>query len=201
MQKTSYQEVGWQALNKWLRGFGIFDVTSDMWCDFVNSHWPLHLQAAWQPWAFDDIKFLKSVWQGFVGHGRDHAPFEAHVYCPRFFHSVLVATFGDESVYRRLTFSISQTQQYLAKMSSRPWLKQYTWGISPTASPPASYLLLKRKKAFAIARPIIPTKDSFSVSCSKLFPLYLKCFASLSCRQLSAMIQCHRPFPSCTVFA
>ena len=128
-----------------------------MWCDFVHSHWPLHLQAARQPWTFDDIKFLKSVWQGFVVHGRDHAPFEAHVYCPRFFHSVLVATFG-ESVYRRLTFSISQTQQYLAKMSSRPWLKQYKWGISPTASQPASYLLLKRKKAFAIARPIISYK-------------------------------------------
>ena len=88
-------------------------------------------------------------------HGRDHAPEEIHVYCPLFFHHVLCKAFGDKEIYSLLLLPPAQAVQFLRQLAHLTWLKPYSWGIRLSAPIPSSYVLLKRKKDYIGARPII----------------------------------------------
>ena len=102
-----------------------------------------------------DVKFIISVVRGFVVQGRDHAPDDLHVFCPNFYWQVLKSTFGDTKVYSAafyhlLKHKLSYKRKLLTNFSSQ------TDGASiKNATIPISYVLLKKKRQFAVARPII----------------------------------------------
>ena len=104
-----------------------------------------------------DVKFIISVVRGFVVRGRVHAPDDLHVFCPNFYWQVLKNTFGDTKVYSSSLLSPAQAQAFLQSKSSQQWLKPYRRGINKNATIPISYVLLKKKKKkqFAVARPIV----------------------------------------------
>ena len=102
-----------------------------------------------------DVKFIISVVRGFVVQGRDYAPDDLHVFCPHFYWQVLKNTFGDTKVYSSSLLSPAQAQAFLQDKASQKWLKPYRWGFNTNATIPISYVLLKKKKQFAVARPII----------------------------------------------
>ena len=54
-------------------------------------------------------------------------------------------------------------------MTKKPWLKPYRWGVQETAKLPCSYLLLKQKKQFLKARPVISYR-SFAVAAGPAAP-------------------------------
>ena len=88
--------------------------------------------------------------------GKDHAPDDLHVLCPNFDWQVLKNTFGDQKVYSACVLSPSQATALLQhQTSSQSWLKPYKWGINMAATLPISYVLVKKKKNFAVARPIM----------------------------------------------
>lgn len=47
------------------------------------------------------------------------------------------------------------SHQFLQQLASQPWLHKCNWGCSPTHHCPTAYILLKQKKHFLAARPII----------------------------------------------
>ena len=103
-----------------------------------------------------DVNFIISVVRGFVAQGRDHAPDDLHVFCPNFYWQVLKNTFGDTKVYSSSLSSPALAHAFLQEKASQKWLKPYRWGINQNATIPISYVLLKKKKKqFAVARPII----------------------------------------------
>ena len=87
--------------------------------------------------------------------GRDHAPDDLHVFCPNFYWQVLKNTFDDTKFYSSGLASPAQAQAFLQSKASQKWLKPYRWGINKSATIPISYVLLRKKKQFAVARPII----------------------------------------------
>ena len=88
--------------------------------------------------------------------GRDHAPDDLRVFCPSFYWQALKNTFGDTKVYSSSLLSPAQAQAFLQSKASQKRLKPYRWGISKNSTIPISYVLLKKKKKqFAVARPII----------------------------------------------
>ena len=141
-------------------GNGLNNFDSHVWDTFVASQWSLHNQFAWTMVKHKDLKFLRQLLQGFVIHGRDHAINEIFIFCPFMYWKVVKATFGDQQVYRSITFSPIQTQQYLLQQSKQGWLRFYSWGRSSSSSCslPIAYVLLKQKKDFQVARPIISYK-------------------------------------------
>ena len=46
-------------------------------------------------------------------------------------------------------------QKYLSQVAAAGWLRKYRWGIKEHTEVPTSYILLKAKKKFLGARPII----------------------------------------------
>ena len=76
-----------------------------------------------------------------------------------YYWKILKSTFGDEEVYTRSLLTPNQAQVFLATLTRKPWLKPYQWGVQETAKLPCSYLLLKQKKQFLKARPIISYKS------------------------------------------
>ena len=87
--------------------------------------------------------------------GRDHAPDDLRVFCPSFYWQVLKNILGDTKVYSSSLLSPTQAQAFLQSKASQTWLKPYTWGKNKNATIPISYVLLKKKKQFAVARPIV----------------------------------------------
>ena len=100
--------------------------------------------------------FLKVSLRGLFIHGRDHALTHGHVFCQRFVWDTYRATFGDTNVYELLPMQPSQAEVSLRGTTSRPFLRRYKWGVNlRTSSLPIAYVLLKQKKDFKAARPII----------------------------------------------
>eukprot|EP00438_Fugacium_kawagutii_P027131 Skav225194 [mRNA] locus=scaffold3065:150056:151534:+ [translate_table: standard] len=153
-----YLDTTWPTLQKWTRHFSMFEVTFDMWRDYLRSQWPEHLATASQWLAHDDVKYLQRVLRDLVVHCRDHAASSTHVYCPNLYWHVLKYTFGDHQVYNHLPMTPPQATQYLHKLANASWLKRYKWGINQHAACPISYILMKKKKLFLAARPIISYK-------------------------------------------
>ena len=72
-----------------------------------------------------------------------------------FYWQVLKNTFGDTKVYSSSLLSPAQAHAFLQEKAFQKWLKPYRWGISKNATTHISYVLLKKKKQLAVARPII----------------------------------------------
>ena len=69
------------------------------------------------------------------------------------------AIFGDPQVYRSSTMSPMQAKQFLLQQPKQGWLKQHSWRCSSLSSLlPIAYILLKQKKGFHVALPIIGYK-------------------------------------------
>ena len=122
----------------------------------MENEWHLNEQDAKMSLNFKDVLFLRNALSGFFIHGRDHALSHAHVFCPYFAWTVYKKTFGDIAVYEPMTMSPSQASVFLQLSTKKTFLKQYKWGINTSTSTlPIAYLLLKRKKQYRAARPII----------------------------------------------
>eukprot|EP00439_Symbiodinium_sp_Y106_P070309 s106_g12.t1 len=67
--------------------------------------------------------------------------------------------FGDINVYEQLPMQPSQAEVFLRSATSRPFLRRYKWGVNLRTYSlpigPIAYILLKQKKDFKAARPII----------------------------------------------
>ena len=127
-----------------------------MWISFLEAQWRLHAPGTKLPLSMTDIKYVREITKAdFVIQGRDHAPDHLHLFCARFYWRILRSTFGDLSVYQPSALTPSQARAFLQHQSQKPWLKKYSWGVHPNADVPISYLLLKKKKQFLVARPII----------------------------------------------
>ena len=161
-KKMNYIHETWKSVKQWCIHYGLFDVTFQMWSDFVEQQRPLHVQESFLALKYKDVLFLRNILDGFFVHGRDHAITHTHVFCPLFAWTVYKATFGDQQVYEMLGLNASQAGVYLEESCRAPFLKKYSWGINlRTSSIPIAYLLLKRKKQYRVARPI--TSYSFFV--------------------------------------
>ena len=142
---SSYVDETWAEVQRWAQRHFVPNVTFQDWKSFVCDQWSQHTTSSLAPVSFDDIKYVKSVLNGFVVQGRDHVPN----------HKILKSTFGDEEVYARSLLTPNHAQAFLGQLTKKPWLKPYRWGVQETAKLPCSYLLLKQKKQFLKARPII----------------------------------------------
>ena len=156
---SSYIEETWAEVQHWAQRHSVPNVNYEDWRNFVRDQWSQHVVSSRTPLSFDDIKYIKSVLTGFVVQGRDHAPNHLHIFCPLLYWRILKSTFGDEEVYTRSLLTPNQAQDFLATMTRKPWLKPYRWGVQEAAKLPCSYLLLKQKKNFLKARPIISYKS------------------------------------------
>ena len=121
----------------------------EQWHQFVLQEWPKHKS--------ESFHRLKESLRGLFIHGRDHAITHGHVFCQRFAWETYKATFGaDINVYEQLPMQPSQAEVFLRSTASRPFLRLYKWGVNlGTSSLPIAYILLKQKKDFKAARPII----------------------------------------------
>ena len=135
------------TVKQWMVRNGLNNYDPQAWHHFVASQWNLHSQFAWTTVKKRDLVYLRQL-QGFVIHGRDHAINEIFIFCPYINWKVVKATFGDQQVYRSITLSPMQTQQYLLQQSRQGWLRFYFWGrtSSSSSSLPIAYILLKKRK-------------------------------------------------------
>ena len=146
-------------IQQWMYNNGFNNFKVEDWHQFIGEQWKFHVSAAWVTVKSKDLKFLRSLLQDFLVHGRDHAINEIFIFCPYMYWTILRNTFGDQQVYRSISLSPSQAQHYLLQQSKQRWLQRYPWGISSrTSSLPVAYILLKQKKQFQVARPIISYK-------------------------------------------
>ena len=155
-KKVNYIHETWKDVKQWCIHYGLFDVTHQMWSDFITLQWPLHVQESFSALKYKDVLFLRNILDGFFAHGRDHAITHTHIFCPYFAWTVYKTTFGDRQVYEMLGLNASQAGVFLEESCKAPFLKKYSWGVNlRTSSMPIAYLLLKRKKQYRVARPII----------------------------------------------
>ena len=143
-------------------GHNNYDSTE--WDKFVTLPWQ-HVQSAWTTVKKKNLMYIRQLLRGFVVHGRDHAINEIFIccpfmyWCPFMYGKVVRATFGDQQVYKATTMSPMQSEQFLLQQSKQGWLKRYSWSCSSLKSSlPIAYILLKQKKNFQVARPIINCK-------------------------------------------
>ena len=64
--------------------YGLFDISFQMWSDFLDEQWPLHIHDSFPALKYKDVRFLRNILDGFFVHGRDHAITHTHVFCPLF---------------------------------------------------------------------------------------------------------------------
>ena len=147
------------SVKQWMSRDGLNSYDSKEWDKFATSQWQLHVQSAWTTVKKKDLMYLRQVLRGFVVHGRGHAINEMFIFCPLMYWKVVRATVRDQQVYKAFTMSPMQTEQRLLQQSKQSWLKRYSWGRSSSKSSlPIAYILLKQKKNFQVARPIIRYK-------------------------------------------
>ena len=155
-KKASYLIETWKSVKKWCLHYGLFDISFQMWSDFLDEQWPLHLHDSFPALKYKNVLFLRNILDGFFVRGRDHAITHTHVFCPLFTWQVYKATFGDTQVYEMLSLDISQASVFLQESTRQTFLKNYSWGVNlRSSSIPVAYLLLKRKKMYRVARPVI----------------------------------------------
>ena len=145
-------ESTWAQLTKWARRHHVGGLQPQNWEQLIADQWQIHYPASQYLLSMQDVKFIVSMVRGFVVQGRDHAPDDLHVFCPNFYWQVLKNTFGDTKVYSSSLLSPAQAQAFLQSKASQKWLKPYRWGIDKNATRPISYVLLKKKKHFAVVR-------------------------------------------------
>ena len=153
--KHHYCQQTWPKLQRWLQHYNINTITYADWQSYIEQQWPQHLQQSKQWIGHSDIQYLRKIMQQFVVHCRDHAATAIFVYCPFLYWTVLKKTFGDSSVYTHLTLTPPQATQYLQQLTHQPWLQKYKWAYNTNSDCPTAYILLKQKKQFLAARPII----------------------------------------------
>ena len=153
--RQHYCQQTWPTLHRWLRHYNLFNITYDHWEQHILNQWPQHTAHSFNSISHRDIQYLKSVTRNLVVHCRDHAATAIFVFCPYLYWTVLHRTFGDTDVYTKLNVSPSQATQFLQQLANQPWLRKYNWGCSSTHQCPTAYILLKQKKQFLAARPII----------------------------------------------
>ena len=61
-------------IQRWAQRHFVPNVTFQDWKSFVCDQWSQHTTSSRARLSFDDIKYVKSVLNGFVAQGRDHAP-------------------------------------------------------------------------------------------------------------------------------
>ena len=155
-KKQNYIQQTWPTILAWARHHGLCDVKFTDWVAFVENEWTRHEASALTALKFKDVQFLRNILKDFFIHGRDHALSHAHVFCPYFAWTIYKKTFGDTMVYESLLMSPMQASVFLSLSTKKRFLKTYKWGINATTSSlPIAYLLLKRKKQYKAARPII----------------------------------------------
>ena len=153
-----YVKTTWPTLQRWLHHHSIFTVTQQDWQKFVRTQWPDHRSTQHQWIDHADVKYLTHALTDFVVHCRDHAASAIYVYCPYLYWHTLKSTFNDTNIYHHLNITPTQATQYLHNLAQPKWLKQYRWGIDFKATCPISYILMKKKKLYLAARPIISYK-------------------------------------------
>jgi len=153
--RQHYIQCTWPTLQRWLQHHNLFNITYEHWHQHVHEQWTQHLTHAQESVTHRDIKYLKSITKSLVVHCRDHAPSAIFVFCPYLYWTVLRRTFGDTTVYTQTTLTPTQATQFLQQLANQPWLRKYKWGCSSTNQCPTAYVLLKQKKQFLAARPII----------------------------------------------
>ena len=153
-----YIEDTWQIVQTWTLKNGIHTLQFQQWRDFISQQWKQHQNAAWTSIKYRDIAFIRAVTGPLVVHGRDHALSHCHVYCPWRFWKTVRDTFEDPEVYQTCPLERTSLIQFLDSITRRPWLRPHKWGIRKDASLRTAYVLVKQKKQFKAARPIIDYK-------------------------------------------
>ena len=155
-----YCDRSWDELSKWASRHFVSGVNKAEWMEFLAEQWCLHAPGTKLPLSMQDVKYIREITKEcFVIQGRDHAPDHLRLFCARFYWRVLRSTFGNQNAYATSALTPSQARAFLQHQSRKPWLKRYAWGIHSNADLLISYLLLKRKKQFLAARPIISHKS------------------------------------------
>ena len=150
-----YCRISWHAVDQWLQHYKIGGIQYLRWREFIAKQWTLHQKSAVVPVSMADIKYLRTLVDELVVQGRDHAATHIHVYCPFLYHHVLRSTFGDPKVYTKRNMTPTAARKYLSQVAAAGWLRKYRRGIKEHTEVPTSYILLKAKKKFLGARPII----------------------------------------------
>ena len=192
-----YLASTWPVVDRWLRHHNVFTVDYEQWHLFVLQEWPQHKSESFHRLKYKDATFLKESLRGLFIHGRDHAITHGHVFCQRFAWDTYNTTFGDVNVYEQLPMQPSQAEVFLRSTTSRPFLRRYKWGVNlRTSSLPIAYILLKQKKDFKAARPIISYVHFLYAKLFVLPPLPWISFFAVFAPALLAMILCQASYRS-----
>ena len=134
----------------------------------ANKIWPAHLKALAlrTVYTFADVVKVRKLLEGFVIHCEDHEPTRFCIYCPLHYFKVISRTFTDKSVFGQLQLGPSALLAMFPTLVPTDLLKRYRWGLNFESRLPSAYVLIKRKKAYEKARPIISYAGT---TCAVLF--------------------------------
>ena len=136
-------------IQQWMHNNGLNNFKVEDWHQFIGEQWKSHVLAAWVTVKSKDLKFLRSLLQDFLVHGRDHALMRS---------SFSAGTCTGKSFVTPLVINKSidpfLCHQYLFQQSKQRWLQRYPWGISSrTSSLPVAYILFKAEEAISSCAP------------------------------------------------
>ena len=94
-----YLKDAWVQLNNWANRHHVSGIKAEDWKPFLTKQWLLQYPESQSLLSMQDVKYIISVVPRFVAHGRDHAPNDLHLSCPRFYWQVWKNMFGDPKVY------------------------------------------------------------------------------------------------------
>ena len=152
--KQEYTNIITQAFHKWAQKN---ECTSPLPKEFVDKVWPEHLTAIHRRGLhqFKDITQLRQQLGDLVIHCEDHHTTKLCVFCPQFYYDVIHKMVNDPVVFTRVDTPPTHIREYLPTMTPQHLRESYPWAFDFNARIPTSYGLLKRKKLYRKARPII----------------------------------------------
>ena len=125
--------------------------------DFVNMVWDKHQQHIQHRdlHSFKAITQIRAMFRYLVVHCEDHHPTKLCAFCPSFYHQVIQKMVQDPVVFGQLDIPPTHMLAQIFSIIPRQFLINYPWAFKLDARLPSCYGLLKKKKDYRKARPIV----------------------------------------------
>ncbi len=169
MAKTKYLEVTDLEIRKWLKNHGMPSEAAHLWRAFVETQWPIHLQAIEETDAVEwsTVQHLKQILEPLVAHCEDHAATKLCIFCPKIYHQTLMNTFNNTEVFRTVPTGQAELRLRLPGMVPESIRSRYAWGLDPNTELPKCYIFPKAKKNYLKARPVITFDKTYARTISQ----------------------------------
>jgi hypothetical protein len=186
--KTTYTQLALLQVSKWFKHQGLGNPPPEFQ-DLIQSAWQQHVQYSKQttspPFRRKDIKYIQQQLPDLVLHVADHQANTFHVYCPKAFYDLILATFTDSNVFTVHKSLPAQAIRNIRAMLTNTIVEKYSWGVKINAKLPSAYILAKTKKQYTTARPIVAFTGT----------IFAKLFTALGLVLQTIYTQTFRGFP------